>query len=208
MKLYFPTLAAMLAVCLSASAQQNRSYDAFMSEAGENSVVFRGHRAMQYEFRYNGHQYWDRRSFERGSVEFNGKTYSDILLNIDCCSQDLLAVFDNELSAIVLDQDHIGNIRIGDRRFALSETVSPKLPTRYVEIFDTGAGPLYRCRKKDVNTSSDGITPSKLGYEVDNFNYSYNRYFMLRETWYTERKGTLKKIGRRKAQKMIADETR
>lgn len=198
----------MLAVCINASAQQSRSYDDFMAEAGENSVLYRGHRAMQYEFRYNGHQYWDNRIFERGSVEFNGKSYDNILLNIDCCAQDLLAVFDNELAAVVLNHEHIGDILIGNRHFALAENISPVLPTRFVEIFDTNSGPLYRCRKKDVKKSSDAPNPSKLGYEVDNFNFNINQYFSLRETWYTERKGELRKIGRRKAFKMIANETR
>lgn len=198
----------MLAVCMSASAQQNRNYDAFMAEAGENSVLYRGHRAMQYEFRFNGHQYWDGRGFETGSVEYNGKSYDGILLNIDCCTQDLLAVFDNELAAVVLNHEHIGDIRIGNRRFALAESISPVFPTRFVEIFDAGGTRLYRCRKKDVKKSSDAPNPSKLGYEVDNFNFNVNQYFSLRESWYTERKGELRRIGRRKALKMIADETR
>lgn len=208
MKPLFPLLTALLAMCINAHAQQNHSYDVFMAEAGENSVIYRGHRAMQYEFRYNGHQYWDSRRFEPGSVEYNGKTYSDILLNIDCCTQDLLAVFDNDLAAIVLDQDHVGDIRIGDRSFALSETISPILPTRYVEVIDAKGTTLYRCRKKDLKKSSDAPNPAKLGYEVDNFNFNVNQYFSLRESWYTERKGALKKIGRSKARKMIADEKR
>lgn len=208
MKPFFPLLAAMLAICVNAAAQQSRSYDEFMAEAGVNSVLYRGHRAMQYEFRCNGHQYWGSRSFERGSVEFNGKSYDNILLNIDCCNQDLVAIFDNELAAVVLDHEHIGEIHIGDRRFALAESISPIFPTRFVEIFDADGIQVYRCRKKDVKKSSDAPNPSKLGYEVDNFNFNVNQYFMLQESWYTERKGELRRIGRRKALKMIGNETR
>ena len=66
--------------------------DALYREAvGSSSLFWRGHKAFSYPALVTGTPWWEDVAFESGTVVFNGRTYSNIPLNIDAVRQDLVA---------------------------------------------------------------------------------------------------------------------
>ncbi len=96
------TLVIVAAASEWAKAQtQHYRYDdnaAYMASAQEKSLLYRGRLAPEYRFQYNGHCYAASRDFKKGEVLYNGRLYTDVLLNIDAYKQ-LLVVKANLISA-------------------------------------------------------------------------------------------------------------
>lgn len=201
-------LVVFLAVAMAASlplCAQDAEYAEFQKAATHQSVLYRGRAAQLYSGTlYNGHFYWTSPEFRTGSVVFNGKTYSGVLLNIDACAQDLLAKSQSGAPAVIVARDVVPEFFIGDEHYVnLFLEGVPGAVEGYYRI--ACEQPLvYHRVNKVMQSSTNNVNGSGIGYEDPGYRTDVFNYFMKEERFYVVKDGALKKIGKRKARKIIA----
>ena len=183
-------------------AQSRVEYEMFADAAQENSVLFRGRQATQYPFLYNGVPYWSPDGFKEGSVDYNGKTYYGVLLNIDACVQDLLVKYRPEMPAVALDIDYVTSFVIDGTPYSnlVLHGVKNAEPGYYAVLAE-GANPVYFRVDKFLRKSTGGKNDTNIGYDDPDFKPNVLQFFANRARYYTLHNGALKKIGKRRAMK-------
>lgn len=186
-------------------AQSGIEYESFAQAAQENSVLYRGRQATQYAFNYNGVPYWSPDGFREGSVDYNGKTYYGVLLNIDACVQDLLVKYSAEMPAVALDRDHVTSCVIAGTPYAnLALREVRKAEPGYYAVLADGATPVYYRVDKFLRKSTGSKNDVNIGYDDPDFKPNVLQYFAHRGRYYTIQNDALKKIGKRRAMKLAA----
>lgn len=183
---------------------QQAEFDAFQKEASFKSVLYRGRAAQQYSgILFNGNYYWLTTEFLPGSVTFNGKHYTDVLLNIDAVTHDLLVKNNPGAPAVVVARDLVTDLQIGEDRFVNLELAGQQdaLPGFYCIASEQ---PLIYLRvDKRLNTSTENTNGPTIGYYDPNYRSDVLNYFGREERYYVLKDGRLKRIGRRKALKLM-----
>jgi len=188
-------------------AQTSAEYEAFVGAAQENSVLYRGRQATRYEFSYNGLPYWSTDEFMAGDVEYNGKHYYGVLLNIDACTQDLLVRLRPEMPAVVLDRDHVSGCIIDGTSYTnLYGQGVGKSEEGYYAVFSEGEIPVYMRVDKKLRRGTGNNNEVNMSYGDPDFMVNASQYFAARTRYYTIKNGALKSISRRKANKYAAYE--
>lgn len=179
-------------------------FDKYVEAAEEKMVVLRGKKAFTYNIRYNGHCYWDTPIFKGGEIRFNGKTYTNLEMNIDVCHDELLVKMPTSTIPVAIDQDAVSYLRIGDTEFTkFEEGKYPKLVPGFYEVVFLGESyNIYRKVTKTLSPDTDGHGSGLIGYRDPNFNYSIHDFFNFRQRYYLEKDGKMKKIGPEKAAKL------
>lgn len=108
-------IAFLLLSCLPLRAQDDLSR--FEKDAGALSTLFRGRLQKNTTFRYNGTFYLDTRTFRKGDVLYNGKYYTDVLLNLNASTQELVIRPEANSAGVILYRDQVAWFSIGNRRF-------------------------------------------------------------------------------------------
>ena len=105
----------LIALVPTASFSQLR-YD-YNAEAGFDSPVYRGEIADKYSFPFIGTVYAYSDEFEMGDLEFNGKMYYGLMMNLNCHRGELLVQIGATKDCIVLKNSIVGDFNIGERRY-------------------------------------------------------------------------------------------
>lgn len=95
-------------------SQQRYDYNA---EVGFDSPVYRGEIADKYSFPFIGTVYAYSDEFEMGDLEFNGKMYYGLMMNLNCHRGELLVQIGATKDCIVLKNSIVGDFNIGERRY-------------------------------------------------------------------------------------------
>ena len=202
-------LVVMLAAALGASqivhAQGSQEFSTFQKAAAYQSVLYRGHSATLYiGTLYNGHYFWETPDFRTGSVLFNGKRYTDVLLNIDACAQDLLVRSSVGAPSVVVSRNLVPEFQIEGQSFVNLELAGMKgaIPGFYRIAKEEPL--IYQRIDKHLSSSTGNMNGPSIGYDDPNYREDVFNYFAREERFYIVKDNALKKIGRRKARKIIA----
>ena len=155
-----------------AAAQDD--YALFRQGAGEASLLFRGHKAFEYDHLFNGTPYWISPDYLPGTVIYNEKPYRDIELNINAARQELIVRIARGVSHKALEQEFVRECTIGGRRFLnLRYLYGPAAPSGYWEVLYDGKNKFVRRVTKQLEPDVDGSKRDQTHYEA---NYRYDVY--------------------------------
>jgi len=207
MSVFFPrrglaAATAILLLCSAASAQTPLQYQ---DEARELAVLYRGRKPNIYPFRFNGTYYLETRTFSQGQVFYNGKTYSNVLLNLDAYVQDLIVRPGESAGGVVLFRDQVTWFTLGNRLFVNLQYLGVKVaPDGYYELVRDGAEPLLRLSQKRFVTEA---SPKDSPYYDGNFDAGVVNCFIPQETYYVLEKDRLRKLSARAFRRKLAEKT-
>ncbi len=189
-------LAALLIGTSLGAQEQDRK--AFIEEAGGLSTLFRGKLPSPLPFRYNGTYFLDSKTFQKGSVQYNGKYYEDIYLNLDALNQELVARPSAKASGVILYRDQVSWFTLGEKRFVnLRYMGYDKAPEGYFQLVQNGRNPLLMLTRKIFQADTNGNGNAVMADADGNYDPSVVNYFAREEQYYSLENGQLKKLRRR-----------
>ena len=192
--LYLTATALLLALSLGA---QDREWQEYLREAGGQSTLFRGRLQSMYPIRFNGTYYLDTRTFQVGSVMYNGKFYEGVYLNLDAYAQELEARPEAQTSGVILSRSQVSWFTLGSRRFAnLRYMGYDSAPEGYFELIVDGKRPLLRLTRKMFRADNTGNGGAILADSDGNYDPAVVNYFGREEQYYSLEEGHLKKLRR------------
>ena len=166
-KVVVPAL-VLLALWSPARVAAQDDYDLFRESAGSASLLYRGHKAYEYNLLFNGTFYWSGPVFTMGEVVYNGKAYRGILLNIDAARQDLIAKVGGGISSKVLDREFVRECSFNGARYLnLQYLYGDKAPLGYWKVLYDGRAKVLQCVTKHLEQDLDGRKRSETNFEGD-----------------------------------------
>lgn len=201
------TLAVLLglsALLPSKADAQQAELDHFQQAASYQSVLYRGRTATIYSnVLYNGHYFWSTKEFRNGSVIYNGKSYTDVLLNVDACENELLVKINPSAPAIIVARDLVPEFEIDGERFVNLRLAGHSEARDGFYSIACEQPLIYHRVDKNFTSSASNVNGAAIGYDDPDYRSDVLNYFMNEERWCVIKDGKLKKIGRRKALKTI-----
>ena len=196
MRRRIPLLIAFLLLSVLPLRAQN-DLDRFEKDAGALSTLFRGRLQKNNPFRFNGTFYLDSRNFRKGDVFYNGKHYTDVLLNLNAATQELIIRSGINSAGVILYRDQVAWFRIGNRRFVNLRYIGLNdVPEGYYEVLRDGREPILRMSFKVFRAATDALSARTLDDMDDNYDPSVVSYYAREEKYYLlQTDGTLRKIG-------------
>lgn len=200
----FAVLLGLSALLPARASAQEAELEQFQQTASSQSVLYRGRAARLYSNAlYNGHYFWQTKEFRTGSVLYNGKFYTGVLLNIDACASELLVKINSSAPAIVVTRDLVTEFEIDGEKF-VNLKVGGQADAREGFYQVACENPLvYHRVDKNFTSSASNVNGAAIGYDDPDYRNDVLNYFMNEERWYVVKDGKLKRIGRRKALKTI-----
>lgn len=167
---YFLLVPLLLLLTIQSYAQNGTDYNKFVKDAGELSNIFRGQSTLIYNFRHTGTYYAYSEAFEKGSVKFNGKIYTDMMLNLNCHLDELNLLVDGTRRILVLNNEFVEYFSYGGRNFVNIKDIKgdsgSAIEAGYYEILYNGSAILYKRTKKTyaerINETINLETKSKI----------------------------------------------
>lgn len=206
MKKLFKTI-TILCFLASPGVFAQTPYETFKETAGVQSVLYRGRQATQYNLRYNGIPYWETTEFLPGSVIYNEKSYSDVLLNIDAVSMDLLVKYEQSMPAVSLHRDDVLSFDIAGQKYVnLAAQGVENAPDGYFRVLLEGAEQdVYMQVNKTLKKATDNRNGKAIGYYDPDYDPTVIEFFEYYAKYYFLNDGVLTKVGRRKAMKYVSN---
>ena len=172
-----------------------------------SASLFRGTLPRTYPFKYNGTYFWSQRSFEEGSVFYNGKLYDDVYLNVDAFQGELLVCPEINATPIAVFRDQIAWFTIGNQKFLnLNYLGYSDAPEGFFRIFRDGQVPILLQVKKVVVTDGNNHNGTDIGYRDPNYDEAVYTFFKNVERYYVLEKGKVVKIGKNNLKKRMKTE--
>ena len=112
----------------------------YLRAAGNSSNLYRGRKALDYKFPYNGTFFWESPIYHSGRVCYNGKVYNCDALNIDAAQQELLVKDVYGVVSVMLNRDYVSWFETAGRRFIHPRVCfdDPSLPEGFFEVLYDG----------------------------------------------------------------------
>lgn len=174
----------------------------------EQTMLYRGRLPDVILVSYNGTYFWEGKEFKTGDIYFNGRVYTDVLMNIDAHNQDVQVRMDAASSPIVIYRDEVAWLSYSGKTFVnLNYIGCESAPEGFFEILKDGDEAVLRQVQKVLRKSTANRNGSPLGYFDPEYNEDVFLYFEYTETYYRLENGIVKKISRRKARKEIQKPT-
>ncbi|MBR0224361.1 MAG: hypothetical protein IJL93_08830 [Bacteroidales bacterium] len=157
---------ALLFLVLAGPASAQEDYRLFRERAGASSLLYRGQKAFAYNMLYNGTCYWTSPDFREGRVLYSGKSYDNVLLNIDAARQDLLVRIPGSVVDKVVDRRFVEEFTIDGHRFLNLQTrYGDTAPSGYWEVLHEG-DIQFLCRvSKRMEQDVEGRKQDLTGYD-------------------------------------------
>ncbi len=103
-------------LCVPALLLSQQRYD-YGAKAGFDTPIYRGEIADKYPFPFIGTVYAYSDEFEMGDLEFNGKMYYGLMMNLNSHKGELYVRIGTTKDCIVLKNSLVGDFNIGERRY-------------------------------------------------------------------------------------------
>ena len=201
-------LAVLLGILFPAQAAAQDDYSLFSERAGNASLLYRGNKAFQYILRFNGTYYWHTPVFIPGDVVYNGKRYSDILLNIDASRQDLVLRLADGVSAKVLERDHVRECTFGGRHFLnLQNLYGEAAPSGYWEVLYDGRSKIVRRVVKTLENDMEGNKRGQTHFEGEYRPHVFQTFTYSETYCYVSEDGKVIPLKRRRDLLRLIDKT-
>ena len=171
------------------------------------SPLYRGRLEPEYDFRFNGHYFWNTPRFIEGTVFYNGTLYSGVPMNINSHTRNLLVRENGFLPPVALERSLVGWFEIdGERYVNLQAAGVAEIPEGFYKVLTDGHKVYYYRRDKEFAREVGNHNGEKIiGYEDPNYRDYVLAYFYVRDYWYTVKKGVAKRVrpGKRKRASMV-----
>ena len=102
---------------LFAMSQSVDYYSAYMEKAGINSVLYRGSAPFSYHFSHEGTYYAYDSNFQNGEILYNGKKYSDVMINLNSHLDELILKIPESISTVIANKNFVTKFSYGGRDF-------------------------------------------------------------------------------------------
>lgn len=165
-------LAPLLCFFLSSlSAQTGEDYQKFTENAEGYSNLYRGTAPLAYKFTHTGSYFAYSPDFQTGTVRYNNKTYTNLMLNLNSHLDELYLFITYSGRYVVLNKDFVDTFTMGAKEFhnirANENEGNPILSPGYYEVLHKNSSViLYKKTKKTyaerINQSASSATNSKL----------------------------------------------
>jgi len=188
----------LIATALTLSAQDDALL--FREAAGNESVLYRGRKVLEYKFPFNGTYYWSSPEFQRGEVCYNGKVYSCEAMNIDAAQQELIVRSPDGLFAVLLNRDHVKWFTLGGRKYINGQLVldNPDFPEGFFEVLYEGR---VLALKQVIKTLDKTNTPEMVDTGTPGVAILANVFEVFKQKvscYYVDEDGSFERITRRK----------
>lgn len=196
-------VALLLAVCaggliLPGRLQAQDDYAIFSAEAGKAALLYRGHKAFEYNLIYNGTYYWYGPTFLPGTLIYGEKEYRDIALNIDASRQELIVRIPEGLSDKALSREFVRECTIGLNRFLNLQYIMGKAaPAGFWEVRYDGPHTLLRRVTKTLEEDMDGRKRDEMAYNGEYRLDAYRTFTFSADYCFLFPDGTLVPVKRR-----------
>lgn len=146
MKRYFTLLLVLLA-------------DIALQAQDFNIPVFRGELAQRYNYQLEGTVYAYSDEFQEGTLEFNGKHYSGLMMNLNAHRNELQVRIGTTGESIAVKRSLVGDFTIGKRNFTAlyGERGIKGLAEGYYQVLYRGKDMLLKEIYKSTNDRTDYV---------------------------------------------------
>ncbi|MBR5723818.1 MAG: hypothetical protein IKX62_00410 [Bacteroidales bacterium] len=174
-----PPLLAALACCLGAAAQapDQPEIRSFQQMAGDNAALYSGREAEHYDFPYNGHPYWSSPEFRIGNIEFEGRRYYDLPINIDAYSQRLLLKLSNAVFTLALTPGAVTAADIDGRHYVGVGPDVEGIEEGFYDVTGNGSEMIYKQIYKPLLSTTGDVNGEEIGYYDPNYRRQVTLYF-------------------------------
>ena len=171
-------------------------------------MLYRGRAAKKYSTLCNGTPYWDTLSFRKGSVMYNGHLYKDVLMKIDAVEQKLVVKMSVDAYPTSPDERQVAWFTIGHSLFVnLVYQGVQGAPEGFFEVkADSDPVVFHQIVKRRFSGSGDH-NGAPIGYYDPAYKPEYTVYYAKSESWWKYDNGGLQKIRKRKARKLIKNQS-
>lgn len=162
-RIVFFLVCACLSAAVPAAAQDDEAL--YMEQAGGAAILFRGHCANIYPIAYNGTYFWDGPAFGAGTINYNGRSYRNIRLNVDAVRQDLLIKSVTGLDKVI-PREYVERFSFDGRPFLnLQRIYGPDAPDGYWEVLYDGRAKVIKQVSRALRKDVDGSLWAQTGYD-------------------------------------------
>ncbi|HCT95245.1 MAG: hypothetical protein A2X19_10065 [Bacteroidetes bacterium GWE2_39_28] len=165
-------LASLLYLFLSTLfAQTGEDYKKFIENAEGYSNLYRGTAPLAYKFTHTGTYFAYSPDFQIGTVRYNSKIYTNLMLNLNSHLDELYLFISYSGRYVVLNNDFVESFTMGTKEFhnitLQKGDNTPGLSPGYYEVlYKNDSAKLYKKIKKTyaerINQSASSETNSKL----------------------------------------------
>lgn len=133
-------LTPLVLVLMAFTVMAQDDVEIYLRAAGNSSNLYRGRKALDYKFPYNGTFFWESPIYHSGRVCYNGKVYNCDALNIDAAQQELLVKDVYGVVSVMLNRDYVSWFETAGRRFIHPRVCfdDPSLPEGFFEVLYDG----------------------------------------------------------------------
>ena len=146
----------LLLLALPTVAHAQDVVENYRRTAGNAAILYRGRKAMDYRFPFNGTYFWESSAYQPGHVCYNGKIYRCDALNIDAAQQEVLLKDVSGVISIMLNRDFVSWFEMGGRKFVNARVYfdNPSLPEGLFELLYDGRVQVLCQVKKELIRSA------------------------------------------------------
>jgi hypothetical protein len=149
MKKLLSTTLLLVLLPVYAISQTVDYYKSFAENAGENSVLYRGRAPVPYHFNFEGTQYVFDEIFRKGEVQYNGKRYYDVEMNLNCHLDELIIKIPGTISTVILNKNFVKSFQFDGKSFVYYKNDIKDSPEEgYYQLLHAGKDTLLRMVKK------------------------------------------------------------
>lgn len=125
-----------------------------------NIPVFRGELAQKYNYPLEGTVYAYSDEFQQGALEFNGKHYDGLMMNLNVHRNELQVRIGSTGESMAVKRDLVGDFTIGKRTFTAlyGERQIKGLAQGYYQVLHRGKDMLLKQIYKSVYDRTDSFT--------------------------------------------------
>lgn len=176
----------LLACCLGASAQapDQQEIRSFQQLAGDKAALYSGREAMRYDFAYNGHPYWETPEFRLGDIDYEGRHYCDLPLNIDAYTQHALLRFSNDVFIVALAPGAVTAVDIDGHHFVGIGPDVEGIDEGFYDVLGAGPEQVYKRVTKLLQYGTDNVNGQVIGYEDPNYRREVTTYFAYKVSYF------------------------
>ncbi len=174
------------------AAQPDQHYFKYSDEAAEEAILFRGTSPLAYLFIHTGTYFAYNEVFQKGTLRYNNKIYSDLLMNLNSHLDELYIYNPHNGRYVVLNKNLVDNFSLGEREFLNIREAEGVLkgmsPGYYEVLYKNKSVLLYKKIKKTYL--------EKVAHHLTQSATKIERTFVLSEHYFIDIDGQVKGVKR------------